>query len=86
MAKIVKSAIRFHLDNDIEVMVAARRHADAYEQAFKMLGTMPAAEEGFITAKDQFIDRYEAKYIAWEAGQVTDQNGSLYSEDIWPDD
>lgn len=86
MAKIVKSAIRFHVSHNTELVIAARRHADAYEQAYKMLGFMPTAEEGFITSKDQFVDRYEAKYLAWDAGQVMNQDGPLYSEDIWPDD
>ena len=86
MAKIVKSAVRFSFKNDIEVVIAAPRHADAYELAFKRFGAGIPAEEGFITSTNRFVDRYEARYIAWEADQIIDPNGPLYSEDIWPED
>lgn len=42
--------------------------------------------QGFITDKGRFVNRVEAYYIAWKAGQLL--NGEkptpqLYSEDLW---
>lgn len=86
MLKITKSAIKFSVEDNIDIVIAAPRHAEAYDLAFKHFGTGIPVEEGFITSTHQFVDRYEAKYLAWEAGQIMDQDGPLYSEDIWPED
>lgn len=41
-------------------------------------------EQGFLTNKDRFVDRYEAAKIAFEAGQTKEiSNKGLFSEDLW---
>jgi hypothetical protein len=41
--------------------------------------------EGFLTSDGRFVNRVEAYYIAWRAGQLKEgkQVPELYSEDLW---
>ncbi|WP_327210328.1 hypothetical protein [Rhizobium leguminosarum] len=41
--------------------------------------------EGLLTSDGRFVNRVEAYYIAWRAGQLKDakQIPELYSEDLW---
>lgn len=44
--------------------------------------------QGFLTNKGRYVNRVEAFYIAWKAGQITKEekpgrNPELYSEDLW---
>ena len=41
---------------------------------------------GFVDEKGEFHDRYEAKKIALEAGQIKEtESDALYAEDLWPE-
>ena len=39
--------------------------------------------QGFITNTDRFVDRKEAGYIAFNAGQIKKPNDYLFSEDLY---
>lgn len=39
--------------------------------------------QGFITSKNQFVDRTEAAKIAYEAGQIDGPSDYLISEDLY---
>ena len=41
------------------------------------------AVQGFLTDKNRFVDRGEASRIAFEAGQVGEDDGCLFSEDLY---
>lgn len=45
---------------------------------------LPTAQ-GFVTSEGRFVNRVEAYYIAWSAGQLKEpkQTPTLYSEDLW---
>lgn len=88
--KIVAAAIKFRLvDSEYFCIMTNRRHADIFEQMHQL--HIPydraSAVQGFMTSTDQFVDRYEAKYIAVEADQLIvpeEQTcAELFSEDIW---
>lgn len=40
-------------------------------------------DQGFMTNRLRFVDRNEAAYIAYEAGQIQYRKPKLFSEDIW---
>jgi len=42
----------------------------------------PGFQQGFITAGGRFVDRQEAASIAFHAGQTTDGQGPLFSEEL----
>jgi len=39
--------------------------------------------QGFLTSENRFVGRHEARKLAYEAGQVQEDTGPLYSEDIY---
>lgn len=43
------------------------------------------SEQGFLTDEGKFVNRVEAFYVAWKAGQLLKPtNGpELFSEDLW---
>jgi hypothetical protein len=63
------------------------RHADIYEFITKITKPSKAilCQEGFMTSDNQFVDRYQAARIAYDARQITLEIPALYSEDIWPE-
>lgn len=91
--QIVKAAIVFQVYHDTieqksEVVVTATRHADCFEVAareYDFTYKKDECEQGFWTSKNRFVDRYEAKHIAMENGQLKEDTGmaELYSEDLW---
>ena len=40
-------------------------------------------EQGFLTNKNRFVSREEAEQIAFDAGQIKEKTGKLYSEDLY---
>jgi hypothetical protein len=49
-----------------------------------LLGLKTAGrEQGFITDRNRFVDRAEARHIAHAAGQVDSDGDSLLSEQLW---
>jgi hypothetical protein len=39
--------------------------------------------QGFLTSENRFVDRNEARQIAWESGQSDRKIGMLFSEDLY---
>ena len=88
--KIVAAAIKFRLkDSEYFCIMTNHRHADIFEQMYQLHIPYDKASvvQGFMTNTDQFVDRYEAKYIAVEADQLIvpeeQTHDALYSEDLW---
>lgn len=91
--QIVKAAIVFEVYHDtieqlVPVVITAKRHADCFEVAskeYEFTYAKDKCEQGFWTSKNRFVDRYEAKAIALENGQLKEDTGmaELYSEDLW---
>ncbi len=87
MPKIVSAAIKISpMENSNYPMVlTAKRHCDIYEYLhnYHIAFDRTNCTEGFMTDADQFVDRYEAAAMAYDAGQTDEQLNILYSEDLW---
>lgn len=86
------SAVKFvPFGTDYPIIVAGLRHADCYETIQEHFGhsyfQSPEVVEGFLNDKDQFLDRFDAKYEAQRCAQLfgETEGRALYSEDIWPE-
>lgn len=69
------------------IIIVGKRHCDCFEIAFKC-GLKYAnrdVRQGFLTTKNRFLDRYEAKSLALANGQLKEDTmiAELYSEDLW---
>lgn len=89
MEKIMIAAIRIDtIENDTIVMTGVR-HADIWEDIHQMRAhiKMRRKTEGFLTNKNRFVNRVEAKKIAVAANQLIvpeeETFTELYSEDIY---
>lgn len=40
-------------------------------------------EQGFIDSRGNYWSREDAWQVAYEAGQISKDHGTLYSEDLW---
>lgn len=62
------------------------RHAHVLASASGMLGPFQETQ-GFLTSEGRFVDRVEARFIAYRAGQNPGKSGGdsmeLFSEDLW---
>lgn len=94
---ILAAAIKIHIDKtDKDVVLCGCRHGDIFAQ-LQDLGFNPKdgykeIEQGFITHKNEFLNRKEAFYHAKECGQLSakiiydrekNNSTSLISEDLW---
>lgn len=71
---------------DGEIMTARRHYKIIQLQAKFGIRTGGDCVQGFLDTAGNFLTRDEAKEVAIKAGQVpADFQGTLYSEDIWPD-
>ena len=88
------------LINDNEVILCSVRHGDVYKQ-LKSMGFKPddfeELEQGFVTHKNEFLNRREAYLHAVDCGQICerlmheknaifeehDRIPQLISEDLW---
>lgn len=81
---ILCAAIKTCLYN--KPIICGFRHSDIF-RSLKELNVQRentlSVEQGFLTSKKRFVDREEAKKIAFEAGQVKDSEGGLFSEDLY---
>jgi hypothetical protein len=75
---------------DRGIVFCGWRHHNCLYQMVAITGLMQheAGEEiqGFLTSKNIFVDRKEARKIAYAAGQLgsnEEEKGNLYSEDIY---
>lgn len=87
---IIASAVKvIPINSDYPIIVTGLRHADCYEKLhdMKIDYNRHQIQEGFMTDKNQMVNRIKAKQIAYECGQIkdTDDCPALYSEDIWPE-
>ena len=78
---------REHQPKNIEsgIVVCGRRHHNALMTLFEF-AKEPKSEkvkQGFITNKDRFVDRKEAAQIAYKCGQISKEQKTLFSEDLW---
>lgn len=60
-------------------------HADCFGQAYGIGIKMSseAGKQGFVTNKGRFLSRADAAKVAFEAGQIDQMVGTLFSEDLW---
>lgn len=89
---IVRAAVQFHLYTDgRDIILPVHRHCDAFK-IMKIMGYKPSEYrrdmEGFLTEKDEFLDRVQAADHAYECGQLEvtpeiDRIEILFSEDLW---
>lgn len=92
---IVRAAIKYSLypgdDTGGEVILPLHRHCDG-GKILKALGfktgDFKTLEQGFLTEKDEFLDRRTAADHAYECGQLVETAEEsrievLMSEDLW---
>ena len=73
MEKIVASAIKFlPKDSEYPIIVTERRHCNCFEVIWnsKIDYDKKTCEQGFMTNRSRFVDRYEAAEIAWRERQI----------------
>ena len=88
---IIASAIKFLIDaTNKEVVLCGLRHGDMYKQlaglGFKPHEGYKELEQGFITDKNEFLNREDAYHHAVECNQIERKNSDkwpLFSEDLW---
>jgi len=88
---IVSAAVKIILDDYMgtEVCIPVHRHKDGKVIGEKLLGYKPfISTEGFLTDKDEFLDRAAAADHAYECGQLVEtaeepRIDRLMSEDLW---
>lgn len=87
--RIVSSAIKFKETPYSQYwhIICGKRHCNCFETMFKHQFSHDRNSEiqGFLTDTNQFVDRYEAAEIAYEAKQISEPLSILYSEDVWPE-
>lgn len=73
--------------NDICDIEIGYRHHDILQRFYGEVSKNPY-DQGFYTSNGRFVDRKEAMYIAWMAGQVNDDisGADLLTGDITEDD
>ena len=63
-----------------------RHHTVIHEMAERGFGPECMGNQGFVTDKGEFVDRFVACRIAYRAGQIIQKTGPiniLFSEDMW---
>ena len=87
--RIVSSAIKFRETPYSQYwhIICGKRHCDCFEMMFnhQFIHDRNSEVQGFMTDTNQFIDRYKAAEIAYNAQQISQPLTILYSEDIWPE-
>ena len=69
----------------IASMPRPARHGDVLRSLHEMLEGRQVAPgvQGFIANDGRFLDRVTAAMVAFEAGQLSELKGELFSEDLW---
>ena len=86
--RIISSAIKFQEKNSpYWHIICGKRHCDCFEMMFnhRIKYDKMTHIQGFLTDTNQFVDRYEAAEIAYNAKQISEPLSCLYSEDVWPE-
>jgi hypothetical protein len=89
MPKLIAAAIKFYpKDSEYPQIVCGKRHCDCLEWMSKhqVEYDKTTHRQGFLTEHNQFVDRYEAMYLA--PGQLINPENykpgrPLFSEDLW---
>lgn len=72
---------------DRGIVFCGWRHPNCIYQKYAITGLRDAEsgenEQGFLTNKNRFVNREEAAIIAFNAGQITKELNTLYSEDLY---
>jgi hypothetical protein len=77
--KIVAAAIR-----EGACVFTGPHHATIIHYIVQCAGIKPVkGEQGFMTSAGRFVNRYQARRIALNAGQVNTLADSLLSEELW---
>ena len=69
--KTPKDCVKHYYNNDIYDIEIGYRHCDIFARFGKDVSNK-MTDQGFYTSKGRFVDRKTAMYIAWNAGQVSD--------------
>lgn len=76
-----------HQPKNIEsgFVICGRRHHNCFTTKSIFNTPFINSEQGFLTSKDRFVDREEARKIAIDCGQITETMHStkLFSEDLY---
>lgn len=86
--RILCSAIKATLKNkENPIIIAGYRHEDCFNSicSFMDFSNVIKEEQGFITSKNRFVNRIEAKQIAIQANQLIRESSfkELISEDLY---
>jgi hypothetical protein len=66
-----RDCIKHYYENDLYDIEIGYRHCDIFARFGEEISKNPY-DQGFYTSKGRFVDRKNAMYIAWNAGQVSD--------------
>jgi hypothetical protein len=98
MERIICAAIHYDMDGeyfhqpkniDHGFVVCGRRHSNCLSTVAALLPegklkiTRCTSTQGFITTKDRFVNRQEARDIAVKCGITPDHSTDLFSEDLY---
>jgi hypothetical protein len=79
--------VRVHQPRNIEsgFVICGRMHHNIHSLLHSLLGYKLSCDKisGFITSKNNFVDRIEGLKIAYNAGQTDKKEGILFSEDLY---
>lgn len=74
MPRLVASAIKFYPTDSDEypVVVCGKRHCNCFELMYnhQLNYDKQTHVQGFLTSRNQFVDRYEAAEMAFKSGQM----------------
>lgn len=83
----VKNKVYYvHQPKNIElgIVVCGRRHHNCYTILSKLgIDYKGICEQGFITSKDMFVNRYKGSRIAFKANQISEITDRLISEELY---
>lgn len=86
---ITEAAVQiFDYRQNKEIIIPCHRHSDAFwilkEFGYKINIDYKQIAQGFLTDKDEFLTRIEAKKHAQACKQITETEfNELFSEDLW---
>lgn len=72
---------------DSGIVISGVNHAQCIGVFNQLTGKRTPEEttiQGFITSKNRFVDRKEGSAIAFNANQTKEDDGCLFSEDLYP--
>ncbi len=60
-------------------------HGDCFHKAhhIKVKMSPKADDQGFVTSKGRYVNRFEGAEIALTSNQISEETNLLFSEDLW---